>query len=288
MAAAPRFETRPASGSLGLCVEGLDLRKDLDDETVAALRERVLDRLVLFFPDQHLSWQEQRDVMRRFGEIEAHPERPQILPDADEEVVVVSPAGGVSAVWHCDYDPDFRPCGICSLNMVECAADGGGDTIFVSNDRVYESFSEPLRRLLRGLTAIHRNTGNQGRDRDEALYPLVGVHPETGREGLLFSSHHVQDFVELDPEESEMLLARLRALTQRPDFATRYKWSPGGLAIWDNRRVQHYAVPDFATSRLLYQVTVRGELPKPTPEYREPSPEQLAAPPASLVAPRGG
>ena len=43
------------SGSLGTQVAGLDLRKDLDPETVSALRALLLDRLVLLFPDQHLS-----------------------------------------------------------------------------------------------------------------------------------------------------------------------------------------------------------------------------------------
>ena len=108
--------------------------------------------------------------MRRFGAVEKHPERPQVLEDSDEEVVVVSPAGGVSAVWHCDYDPDFVPCGLCSLNMVECAADGGGDTIFVNSYRIYESFSRPMRALLDGLTAIDRNTGNSGRSRDQQTH----------------------------------------------------------------------------------------------------------------------
>ena len=58
----------------------------------------------------------------------------------------------------------------------------------------------PVRTLLDGLTAVHRNTGNQGRARDEVRYPLVGIHPETGRRGLFYSAHHVQDFVELSSE----------------------------------------------------------------------------------------
>ena len=275
----------PLSGSLGVKVEGLDLRKDLDEATVKELRQLLLDRLVVLFPDQMLSADDQRTLLRLFGEVEKHPERPEILEDSDEEVVVVQPAGGVSAVWHCDYEPDFIPCGICSLNMVECAADGGGDTIFVNAYRIYESFSEPMRTLLDGLTAIHTNTGNSGRTRDEVLFPLVGDHPETGRRGLLYSAHHVQGFVELMPEESAMLLDRLQSLTQRPNFATRQHWRPGTIVLWDNRCVQHYVVPDFAGSRLLYQVSVSAELPRPVPNYHPPGDEERAMP-LSDVAPR--
>lgn len=285
MATLPGSKVEPLSGSLGALVEGLDLRKDLDEATVAELRQLLLERLVLVFPDQHLSPDDQRRLMRHFGEVEKHPERPEILEDTDEEVVIVAPSGGVSAVWHCDYEPNFTPCGICSLNMVECAADGGGDTIFVNGYRIYESFSPRMRTLLDGLTAVHRNTGNTGRMRDEALFPLVGIHPETGRCGLLYSAHHVQDFVELLPEESAMLLARLQQLTQRPNFALRYHWRPGSIALWDNRCVQHYVVPDFAGSRLLYQVTVSGEMPTPLPDYQPPRDDQHAAA-VSEIAPR--
>jgi len=285
MTATPAISSTPVGGSLGARIDGLDLRHGLDRPIVDALRRILLDRLVLFFPDQHLSADDQRVLMGHFGDVEKHPERPRVLDDSDEEVVVVAPTEGVSAVWHCDYDPDFVPCGICSLNMMECAADGGGDTIFLNNYEVYESFSEPMRALLDGLTAVHRNTGNRGRARDEVRYPLVGMHPETGRRGLLYSAHHVQDFVELVPEESNMLLDRLRFLTERPRFAIRHHWQPGTLALWDNRCVQHYAVPDFSGSRLLYQVTVSAPMPTPLPAYAPPR-EPARNSTRSDVAPR--
>ena len=106
----------------------------------------------------------------------------------------------------------------------------------------------------------HRQPGPSAR---RAQYPLVGIHPETGRRGLFYSAHHVQDFVELSPEESAMLLARLQELTQQPNFALRHHWRPGQIALWDNRCVQHYVVPDFEGSRLLYQVTVRADYSRP-------------------------
>jgi taurine dioxygenase len=271
------FETEPASGALGLFVSGLDLNRTLDTGTVARLRSLLLEKLVLLFPDQHLSPEAQRRFLARFGGIEKHTERPQILEDSDEEVVIVSPAGGISAVWHCDYEEDFLPCGICSLNMVKCAADGGGDTIFVNAYRIYESFSDRMRELLDTLTAIHRNTGNQGRKRDEAQYPLVGIHPETGRRGLFYSAHHVQGFVELLPEESSLILDALRERTQRPAFALRHHWRPGTIALWDNRAIQHYVVPDFAGDRLLYQVTVRAPLLESVPGYVAPTSGPLEA-----------
>jgi len=280
------LSVEPASGSIGSEVRGLDLRKPLDPDQIAAIRRLLRDRLVLFFPGQSLSPDEQRAFMRQLGPVQKHPERPRVLEGSEEEVVVVIPADGVSAVWHCDYDPDFVPCGICTLNMVECAADGGGDTIFVNNYRIYESFSPALQALLDGLTAVHRNTGNSGRVRDEARFPLVGTHPDSGRKVLLYSAHHVQDLAELLPEESELVLARLRALTQQPKFACRHHWKPGTLALWDNRCVQHYAVPDFGGSRRLYQVTIEAPLPIAIAADARPREGGDAARPAPDVSPR--
>jgi taurine dioxygenase len=279
------WQVTPSSGSIGSEVSGVELRKPLEPEAIAAIRRLLVERLVLFFPGQFLTPDEQRAFMRQLGPVQKHPERPRVLEGSEEEVVVVIPQDGVSAVWHCDYDPDFVPCGICTLNIELCAADGGGDTIFVNNDKIYDAFSPAMQQLLDGLTAIHRNTGNSGRVRDEARFPLVGIHPDSGRKTLLYSAHHVQDFAELMPEETELVLARLRALTQLPKFACRHHWRPGTLALWDNRRVQHYAVPDFSGPRRLYQVTIEAPLPIAVDAASQAGPG-IAARPLPDVSPR--
>src|SRR6185312_2265227 len=198
---ASRFQVAPVSGSLGLKVTGIDLKGDLDDSVVAELRQLLLTRLALFFPGQFLSHTAQQAFAERFGEIQRHPDRAEWVDGTDQKIVIVSPKGGVSSVWHCDYDEDFVPCGFSMLNMVRTAADGGGDTIFVNDYAIYEQLSAPMRHLFDGLTAIHRNIGNSKRKRDTAEFPLVGTHPETGRKGLLYSAHHVVGFVELPQSE---------------------------------------------------------------------------------------
>ena len=45
-------------------------------------------------------------------------------------------------------------------------------------------------------------------------------------------------------------------LTTRPEYCYRHHWREGTIALWDNRSIQHYAVPDFAGNRMLYQVTL--------------------------------
>ena len=49
------LDVRPLSPTIGAEIHGIDCAADLDDEVVAAIRAVWLERLVVFFPDQHLT-----------------------------------------------------------------------------------------------------------------------------------------------------------------------------------------------------------------------------------------
>nr|WP_269434380.1 TauD/TfdA family dioxygenase [Vineibacter terrae] len=60
------------------------------------------------------------------------------------------------------------------------------------------------------------------------------------------------------------LLAFLYSHAVRPEFTCRFVWSPGALAMWDNRCLQHFAINDYAGHRReLRRTTVLGEAPIP-------------------------
>jgi taurine dioxygenase len=62
--------------------------------------------------------------------------------------------------------------------------------------------------------------------------------------------------------ESRPLLDFLFEHVQRPEFACRFRWAEGSLAVWDNRCTVHYAVNDYDSSRrLMHRTTVAGERP---------------------------
>ena len=64
--------------------------------------------------------------------------------------------------------------------------------------------------------------------------------------------------------ESETLLGAIYRHCTRPEFGCRFNWSPGCIALWDNRRTMHYAVNDYdGYRRCLYRITLRGERPLP-------------------------
>ncbi|HKJ25480.1 MAG TPA: TauD/TfdA family dioxygenase [Myxococcota bacterium] len=275
---------RKLSGALGAEVSGIDLWKPLDPGDVADLRRAILDHGVVFLRGQKLSHDDHLALARALGEPDLHPiangmaEHPEIIR-------VESPAGegaffGTS--WHTDNSFFAKPSAMTILRS-ERVPPTGGDTLFASMERAWEVLSEPVRRLLEPLRAVHsaaraydpRVTGTakyeggtaisytySDRVYEENEHPVMRTHPETGRKSLYVNPMFTERIVGLNPHESAALLAMLHAHATRPDFTCRVSWEPGQVTIWDNRSVQHYAIDDYhAHERILYRVTLEGTRP---------------------------
>jgi taurine dioxygenase len=92
-------------------------------------------------------------------------------------------------------------------------------------------------------------------------HPVVRVHPETGERALTLG-HFVDAFTGLKTSETADILRLLQARIERPDNTVRWAWSPGDVAIWDNRSTQHYGVADFGGAyRRVNRVTLAGDIP---------------------------
>jgi taurine dioxygenase len=63
-------------------------------------------------------------------------------------------------------------------------------------------------------------------------------------------------------EESSPLLNFLFSHCARPEFTCRFRWTPGSVAVWDNRCTQHLAMNDYqGYDRELYRTTIAGDVP---------------------------
>ncbi len=62
------LQIRRIAGALGAEIAGVDLSKDLDEETVAAIRRAWLDHLMIFFRGQNVKPEQFLAVARRFGQ----------------------------------------------------------------------------------------------------------------------------------------------------------------------------------------------------------------------------
>lgn len=262
--------TQPAVGAV---VSGIDLARPPSAAHAEDLRSALFAHGVIFLRDQgHIGFDEHLALAKVFGDPICDgpdPERPQITQ-------VSAKAGsreGTASTWHSDgcYSPcppsvsilrAIKPCGF------------GGDTCYSSAVAAYRGLDEDIREQIHTLhyssslaARIPKGYGHFGSaDKWEELnekyppvsQPCVIVHPVTGVRALYVNRTWSLSIVELDDEEGQPLIDRLSAEFHKPEYQTRWQWEEGAIAIWDNRLVQHYGVPDQTTDRYLERITVEG------------------------------
>ena len=160
-----QLDVAPLSGTIGAEIRGIDLHRPLDPDTLAAVRQALLDYKVIFFPGQHLTPEEHKEFAASFGEITvAHP----VIPGIEEhrEVFEIdytkarALAGGSDSdydereKWHTDVTFMETPPLGSILNAIVIPA-AGGDTLWADTQAAYEGLSAPFRQLVDGLHAFH-------------------------------------------------------------------------------------------------------------------------------------
>jgi taurine dioxygenase len=282
MTAAPAetaFEVAPLTAAIGGLVTGVDLSRPLGPTTLTRLRAALHERQVLFFRDQPLTPAAQRDLAAGFGHLHIHPIYPTV-PDVKEIIVLDTSDRNLpdNDTWHTDVTfIETPPLG--AILAAKLIPPTGGDTLWSSGVAAYEALSEPFRRLLDGLTAVHDIAKSFPEERwgagDRAagyaaararnppvVHPVVRVHPETGRKGLFVNEGFTTRIRELSATESASVLDLLFRHVQRPDFTVRWKWAVGDVAFWDNRLTQHYATVDYLPHRrIVHRATILGDRP---------------------------
>lgn len=268
------LEISRLSPHIGAEIRGVDLSADLDDGTVAEIRQALLDHQVLFFRDQDLSYDRHKALGRRFGELHVHPAAPS--PEGHPELLVIHADEKSKRVagqgWHSDVSCDAEP-PMASILYLEEVPDPGGDTLFCSMYAVYDALSQRMQRYLEGLTAIHsgrhvyrgryyEDAQGARHEHPENEHPVIRTHPETGRQALFVNEGFTTRIRGVDPIESRGVLATLYEMIRHPEFQCRFKWAPGSVAFWDNRCVQHLAVFDYWPQvRHGVRVTIAGDRP---------------------------
>jgi len=271
-------------------VRGVDLSEELDPDTVAALRQALLDHLVLFFRDQDMTTDDHIRLARYFGEIDLPLFRTTSSPRP--EVIVldqVAPKGQGADSWHADNTyMESPPMG--SILRAVVLPPIGGDTCFASMYAAYEALSPSMQALLDGLGAVHSLEQMVERTKHVAnatlrdsldqwppvVHPVVRVHPETGRKLLNVNANWTVSIDGFSKDESDALLRFLLGHVKNPEFQCRFHWSEGAVAFWDNRAVQHYAVADYTSRRVMERITIAGD--RPVGPFPAPTTEPSALP----------
>ena len=245
------------AGALGAEIRGVALG-DAGADVVVRIKALLLEHQVLFFPAQDISIDQHVALGQQFGPIESHPNLKNPLTQHDKVFELAATRGGVADEWHTDITFQEQPSLMSILHMVACP-DVGGDTMWSSLGQAYAELSPPMQNLCEGLSALH-DAHPHGRSDKMAIHPVIRLHPETGRKALYVNEHFTRRIVEMNATESQMVLDYLTAWVKNPRFTVRYRWTPGTIAIWDNRCTQHFVLNDFEGERIIQRVTVMGDV----------------------------
>jgi taurine dioxygenase len=274
-----RVDVRPIAGALGAEILGVNIADDLDDPTIAEIRDALNQYCVVFFRDQELDAERHKAFARRFGDIFIHPNY-QGVGDDDEVVMVRREPGDphiVGEEWHADTTMVAAPPMGAILYAIEVPP-YGGDTCFANQYLAYETLSDGMKRMLAGLRAVHtdrkvagpkagRNAYRSTKVREDdawretaSTHPVVRTHPETGKRLLFVNHSYTIGFEGMTEAESRPLLDYLLEHGHRPEFTCRFRWEAGSVAFWDNRSVKHLAVNDAGPyRRLMRRVQIAGD-----------------------------
>ena len=271
------IEIRPLDTALGAEISGIDLEKPLTKTALTQIRRAFLEHLVIFFRDQHLSPSHLLAFSRLFGEPMLYPQL-KGLPGYPLVTAVIKREHELSnfgGVWH--TDTAYLECPpMASLLYALETPPHGGDTLFANQYLAYDALPAGLKKRLDGLIAVNSSAKPEAsRTREDrqlesgdelkvmtARHPVVRTHPETGRKSLYVNAGHTTKLEGMSDRESKDLLAELFDYQIRPEFVARFSWSPGSLALWDNRCTLHYPLNDYhGYRRVMHRVTLAGDHP---------------------------
>lgn len=265
------------AGALGAEITGVRLDKLSADE-LAAINAAYLEHGVIFFRDQDLSPKAFREFARQVGEpvlypfVKGIPDFPEIIEVKKLEHEKVNFGG----VWHSDTTYLQEPPKGTML-LARDIPPYGGDTLFASQHAAYEGLSEPVKRMLEGLTAVSSSAkADVSRTREDRVredgtaaadlvsqHPVIRTHPETGRKALYVNEAHTVSINGLSSLESDAVLRMLFAHQVKPEYTCRFVWRQGSMAFWDNRCVMHNPVNDYhGYRRLMHRITLKGDTPR--------------------------
>ena len=266
-------------------VEGIDLSAPITGEIAGMLEKALIDHLVLVFPDQSLSEDDQIRFAGTFGEVSRH-----LRPEAqrNRDAPAVNPAVMMVTNERRDgkpvgYLPDgeiFYHTDSCFVEMPQRAVclyamavpETGGDTIFASACRMYETLPVDLKARLSGRNALNCFEFGASVKTVEKFdpaksvshsHPAIAIDPRDGRLFLYANELMTEEIDGLSATENRETLDAVFAHIRdsSPDHY-RHTWRVGDLVLWDNRRALH-ARTDFPPDqpRKLRRVPVADDKP---------------------------
>lgn len=263
-----------ATMNCGAYAHGIDLSRELPDEVIEEIVTALHSHGVIVFRDQHhLTPGRQSAFAARFGELHIHPfvsnvpGHPEIMLLRNDGAAKADEPKGIR--WHADSTWEPRPPRASLLRAVHLPS-VGGDTTWSSMYAAYDALSEPMKRFLGSLRAVHDaavqgrlthfNADNAHKELKASSHPVVITDPVTGRKALFVNPGYTTHIEGLTKEESDALLAYLYAHQIRPEFCFRLRWEPGTVAFWCNMVTQHMPIRDYDELREMHRIAILSDV----------------------------
>ena len=196
----PAFVVRPLSPALGAEIVGIDLGKEIDDLTVAQIRDAWHQNLVILLRDQKLSEEDEVRFAEKFGPpavihtkqfVRNHP-AVMLISNIREDGKPIGALPDGEMHFHTDQCHQERPAMASMLYALEVPS-AGGNTLFANGYKAYETLPDAIKRRIAGrkaLNAYDYETASMKRGTRLAegvpsyVHPVVRTHPATGRKAL--------------------------------------------------------------------------------------------------------
>jgi taurine dioxygenase len=266
--------------ALGAEVHGVDLGGPFDEETVAAIREALVEHQVLVFRDQRLVPEELLSFSARFGPLRPLRNAEEILPGYPHVIRVANEEDSSTryygSAWHSDgLAFAERPDGITFLQCVACPR-VGGDSAFANQYLAYEALSVGYRALLADLMwHVPRLPA--------LAHPVVRIHEQSGRPHLyLAQGAKICGFT---PDESKGITDLLFQVQTTDRFVYRHAWRRGDVVMWENSTTLHRKIGDIEDGelRVMHRTATVGTIVGTAVDPRTGQPASRAIEPSDVL-----
>jgi alpha-ketoglutarate-dependent 2,4-dichlorophenoxyacetate dioxygenase len=263
------LDFRPLTPVFAAEATGIDLRQPIDATTAATI-EAAMDKYgVLVFRRQNLDEDQQMAFTRWFGPLDrgfgrVRPNRQHRfktnhladISNVDYNGDVVPPGhpkrvGSLAnQLWHSDSSFQ-KPSAKFSILTIHSLPSWGGNTEFADMRAAYDALPDSVKQEIGGLVvehwALHSRINLLGDDNyteeqqdliPPVQWPLVRVHPSSGRKSL-FIGAHTRAIDGMSVPEARILLAELLEHATQPRLLYVHEWTLGDLVMWDNRATLH-------------------------------------------------
>ncbi len=264
---------------LGAEVTGVDLTAPLTAAVQNALRQALLEHIVLVIRGQRFTPPQYVEAMSAFGQPAVQNHAEQLLAEQPEIWEIDSRTAHKRAdgsrilfganSWHTDHTNQQKPPKITALYAVKLPS-SGGDTCFANAQSMLRRLSTQSRAELDGMKVVYgadKHIPLQDADKhafaEPAVHPIVRTHPETGKQALYCHPLKAQHIEGWNREESERFIDDVIGEALHDDDVFRHQWRNGDLVLIDNRACLHRAMEDYDTEegRVMHRIIIEGDRP---------------------------